>query len=50
MYSPELMRFLIGHDIDNYETAQKQSEKVNVFENKIFRYTKYATIPIEIKE
>lgn len=48
MFSPELMRFLIKHNIEEYKAKEK--EQIKFTENKIFRYAKYATIPIEIKE
>lgn len=51
MYSPEFMKFLIGHDIEEYARSAKKEEKaINLNENKIFRYTQFATIPLEIKK
>ncbi len=47
MFSPEFMKFLIGRDINDYVVVEKEE---NNKENKIFRYSKLATIPIEIKE
>ena len=47
MFSPEFMKFIIGRDINEYVVAKKE-EKIR--ENKIFRYSKLATIPVEIKE
>ena len=48
MFSPDLMRYLISHDIEEYEVAQKK--QINLNENKIFRYANFATVPIEIKD
>lgn len=47
MFSPEFMKFLVGRDINDYLAAEKEEV---VKENKIFRYSKLATVPIEIKE
>lgn len=51
MYSPEFMRFIIGRDIDEYLVNEKEkSEKSKYMDNKIFRNSKFATIPIELKK
>lgn len=48
MFSPELMRFLINNNIEEYETEQKK--EISFSENKMFRYAKFASIPIEIRK
>lgn len=51
MYSPEFMRFLVGRDVKDYCATEKENKSENKSDgNKNFRYTKFATIPIEIKE
>ena len=49
MYSPEFMRFLSGRDADDFIKNEKKPENKSG-ENIIYRYTKLATVPIEIKK
>lgn len=49
MYSPEFMKFLIGRDAKDFINNEKKSEP-KLEENTMFRYARFATIPIEIKK
>lgn len=49
MYSPEFMKFLIGRDAKDFINNEKKSEP-KLEENVMFRYARFATIPIEIKK
>lgn len=51
MYSPIFMRFLIGRDADDFLVEEKDNTetKPRPIDNVIYRCSKYATIPIEIK-
>lgn len=49
MYSLEFMKFLVGRDADDFINNEKKSEP-KLEENIMFRYAKFATIPIEIKK
>lgn len=50
MYSKEFMRFLIGRDADDYMPKSETKSEFKPSDSVIYRYTKYATIPIEIKK
>ena len=50
MYSPQFMRFLIGRDADDYVNEEKKQEESKSFDSVIYRCSKYATVPIEIKK
>ncbi len=50
MYSPEFMKFLVGRDADDFINSEKKSETKQTGDNLIYRYTKLATVPIEIKK
>ena len=50
MYSPQFMRFLIGRDADDYVNEEKKQEESKSFDSVIYRCSKYATVPIEIKQ
>ena len=47
MFSPEFMKFLIGRGADDFVVEEKEEKSK---ENKIFRYSQLATVPIEIKD
>ena len=48
MFSPEMMKFLLTHDSENYvKEIKKETENK---QNLIFRHAAFATIPIEIKK
>ena len=49
MFSPELMRFLVGKDVEEH---LPKSEKVVVKKSDkdgVYRYKRYVTVPIEIQ-
>ena len=48
MYSMEFMKILIGQD-SNEQTSATKEEKETKRENSLYRYSRYATVPIEIK-
>jgi hypothetical protein len=48
MYSVQFLKFLVSRDAEDFisdEKTEKQSD-----ENVIYRHSRYATIPIEIKK
>lgn len=51
MYSPAFMKFLIGRDADDFLVEEKKEIKYTQrpIDNVVYRCTRYATIPIEIK-
>lgn len=49
MYSVEFMKILVGRDSNEF-TSDSKKEKENKIENPMYRYSRYATIPIEIKK
>lgn len=51
MYSPAFMRFLIGRDADDFLVEEKENSEVRQrpIDNVIYRCSRYATIPIEVK-
>lgn len=49
MYSPQFIRFLVGRDADDFINKEEKIEQ-KAEENIMFRYAKFATIPIEIKD
>lgn len=49
MYSAEFIRFLVGRDVDDYKPNETK-ETANKTEPPLYRYSRYATIPIEIKK
>lgn len=49
MYSVEFMKILVGRDANEY-TSDEKKEKENKVENPMYRYSRYATVPIEIKK
>ncbi len=50
MYSPMFMRFLIGRDADDFLVEEKEKEEKSFSDNAIYRCSRYATVPIEIKK
>ncbi len=54
MFSPQFMRFIITHDIDNYPSVQEKTpeapEKLDFSDNKIFKLSRFVTIPIEVRK
>ena len=51
MYSPQFMRFLVGRDADDFTTKEKNDEnRKTPYERVMYRYARYATVPIEIKK
>ncbi len=50
MYSVEFMRFLIGRDADDYMPKKENVSEKHSDGNMIYRYSKLATVPIEIKK
>ncbi len=50
MYSPEFMRILVGRDADEFMPEKKKEVEKNPVEKVMYRYSRYATIPIEIKK
>lgn len=50
MLSSQLIRFIVGHDADDYISEEKEVKQDTPFENIMYRYSKYATIPVEIKK
>lgn len=50
MYSPEFIKFLIGRDADDYLTKNEVQTEKRPEDHIMFRYAKFATIPIEIKK
>lgn len=51
MYSPTFMRFLIGRDADDFLVEEKETleTKNRPIDNVIYRCSRYATVPIDIK-
>ncbi len=49
MYSSEFIRFLVGRDADDFVNKEEKVEQ-KTEENIMFRYARFATIPIEIKK
>lgn len=51
MYSPAFMKFLIGRDADDFLVEEKENLEVRQrpIDNVIYRCSRYATIPIEVK-
>ena len=49
MYSSEFLKFLVGRDINEYLKKEEKTTDNNSDENVIYRYSKLATVPIEIK-
>lgn len=47
MFSPEFMRFIVEHGTREFEHKE---EKVESKENIIYRFSKLATVPINIKK
>lgn len=48
MFSPEMMRFLLTRDNEEYVTENKKEYELG--QNRIFRHAAFATIPIEVKD
>ena len=48
MYSMEFMKILIGQDT-NEKISDKNDVNDTKIENPMYRYSRYATVPIEIK-
>ena len=48
MFSPEMMRFLLTRDDEEYAKENKNEKETK--QNLIFRHAAFATIPVEIKE
>ena len=49
MFSPMFMRFIISRELTDFLPKEKESNH-NFIENKIYRYSKFATIPVEIRK
>lgn len=49
MYSSEFMKFLVGRDANDYIKKETETDKKSD-ENKMFRYARLATVPIEVKK
>lgn len=47
MFSPEFMRFIVEHGTRDFEPKEKKTE---VKESFLCRFTKLATVPINIKK
>lgn len=50
MYSKEFMRFLVTRDADNYIQKSEEKTEIKPCDSVIYRYTKFATVPAEIKK
>lgn len=50
MYSPEFIKFLIGRDADDYVTKNEIQAEKKAEDHIMFRYARFATVPIEIKK
>lgn len=50
MYSSEFIRFLIGRDADDFINNEKKETENTSEGNIIYRYSRLATVPIEIKK
>lgn len=50
MYSPQFIKFLIGRDADEYTPKTQEKVEITTEKDGIFRYKRYATIPIEVKK
>lgn len=48
MFSPEMMRFLLTRDNEEYTKESKKETEIK--QNPIFRHAAFATVPIEVKE
>ena len=48
MFSPEMMRFLLTRDSEDYVKENKKETETK--QNLIFRHAAFATVPVEIKE
>lgn len=50
MYSPQFMRFLVGRDADDFTKEKNEENQKTPYEKVMYRYSRYATVPIEIKK
>ena len=48
MYSSEFIKILVGRDIDNYVSEEKQTE-TKTENGGMFRFARLATVPDEVK-
>lgn len=50
MYSPQFMRILVGRDADEFVPEKEKETEKSPIEKVMYRYSRYATVPIEIKK
>lgn len=48
MFNPNLLRFIIKNNLEESAVEEKKEPKQEKYENKMFAYTKFATIPVEL--
>ena len=47
MFSPEFMRFIVEHSTKDFE---RKEEKIEMKEKSLYKFSKLATVPINIKK
>lgn len=50
MFNPNLLKFIIKNNLEESRVEEKKEPKSEIAENKMFSYSKFATIPIEISK